>query len=414
MVHTDHGFSGLVLLVGLTIIAALLVKAGLRRIRVPGLVGFLALGFGLRLLDQRWDLLSSEGEAVFGFLSSVGVVALLFRIGLESNLRGLLEQLPRAGWIWVGNVVLSAVGVYVTARWLLGFGRVPSLFASVSLTATSVGVAMAVWREKQALNTPEGELLVDVAELDDISGVALMAILFAILPILHGGGGPETLLADAAGTAGWFLVKLVLFTVGCFLFSRYVEERLSDLFKRTGHPETTMLLVTGSGLVIAALAGWLGFSLAIGALFAGLLFSRDPDATKFDTSFESVYELFTPFFFIGIGMDLDPGGLLGGASIGAVLLAPAVATKVVGAGLPAVVNISCSGALLIGLSMAPRAEIALIIMQRGRAAGEWAVPPSLYAGIVLVSASTCVVVPWLLSGMLESWTQRQGGEDAGS
>lgn len=405
MLHSEHTFSLLVLLVGITVLWSLLLKAWLDRIRIPGLVGFMALGFLLRLLDERWAFISPEADAVFGFLAQVGVVALLFRIGLESNLRGLVRQLPRAWMIWIGNVGLSGIGGYLVARFALGLEMIPSLFAGTCLTATSVGVSMAVWRDKQALRSPNGELLIDVAELDDISGVGLMAVLFAVAPEVHNGGSAALILPQIAGTAGTFVVKLLCFSAVCFVLSRYVEESLTRLFKKAGHPETTMLLVAGAGFIIAAVAGWLGFSLAIGALLAGLFFSRDPDAVKFDTSFESIYELFTPFFFVGIGLGIDPGFALSGLTAGGVLVVIAVVSKVIGAGAPALLSTGRVGAALIGVSMVPRAEIAMIIARRGGQLGEWAVPPELYAGMVVVSATTCIAAPWVLSMLLNRWPQ---------
>lgn len=406
MIHAEHAFSLLVLLVGLTMIATILLRIGLRRLHIPPLVGFMALGLVIRVADGHWAFMSANADAVFSFLARVGVVALLFRIGLESNLKGLLRQLPRAGLIWAGNVVLSAVAGYAAATWLLDLPLIPSLFAAVSLTATSVGVSMAVWRQKKSLKSSNGELLVDVAELDDISGVGLMAVLFAIVPVLQS-GAEASLLPNVLKTAAWFTVKLLGFTLFCFLFSRYAEKKLTRVFKRGNNSATTMLMVTGTGFVIAAIAGWLGFSLAIGALFAGLLFSRDPDAVKFDASFESLHELFTPFFFVGIGLSMDPAAVVDGLAIGTVLVVVAVLPKVIGAGAPALLSTDRTGALLIGLSMVPRAEIAMIIMQRGRQLGDDAVPASLFSGMVLVSAVTCVAVPWLLAALLERWPQRQ-------
>jgi Kef-type K+ transport system membrane component KefB len=236
----------------------------------------------------------------------------------------------------------------------------------------------------------------------------LMAVLFAVVPVLQKDGSVSAVLPEIAQSAGWFLLKLIGFGAGCFFFSRYVEKRLTTLFRKTSHPETTMLLVAGTGIVIAAVAGWLGFSLAIGALFAGLLFSRDPDAVKLDTSFESIYELFTPFFFVSIGIQMDPASLQQGALIGSVLLVPAVLFKILGAGVPALLNTGRAGALLIGLSMVPRAEIAMIIMQRGRQLGDWAVSSSLFSGIVLICAVTAIGTPWVLSGLLERFTQTDG------
>jgi Kef-type K+ transport system membrane component KefB len=407
MIHTEHTLSLVVLLVGLIIISALLLKNGLKRLRIPGLVGFMALGFLLNLLDQKWSFMSADAEAIFSFLSSVGVIALLFRIGLESNLAGMIRQLPRAGFVWAGDIMVSGLAGFATAKWILGMELIPSLFAGVSLTATSVGVSMAVWREKKALKSKNGELLIDVAELDDISGIGLMAILFAIVPVLQSQGSSGDLFLDVAKTAGWFLLKLLGFTIFCLIFAKYAEQPLYKLFKKTKRPESTMLMVTGTGFVIAALAGWLGFSLAIGALFAGLLFSRDPDSIKLDTSFESLYEMFTPFFFLGIGLNIDPGSIANGLGVGAVLVIVAILGKTIGAGGPAFLLNGPLGTLLIGVSMIPRAEISMIIMQRGQQLGEWAVPPRLFSGMVFVSAVTCVLIPWILSYVLQYQQEKQ-------
>jgi Kef-type K+ transport system membrane component KefB len=73
------------------------------------LVGFVVLGFFLRLANDNWTFISQHGLTVIEFLASIGVFVLLFRIGLESNLQGLLSKLPRAAPIWIGNVVLSGL-----------------------------------------------------------------------------------------------------------------------------------------------------------------------------------------------------------------------------------------------------------------------------------------------------------------
>ena len=402
MVFDPHDLSLVILLVGAVIVAAILTRALLERTKVPPLLGFMFLGFLLNAVDRLtpWNVLTEGSLGVLEFLSAVGIIALLFRIGLESDLPGLVHQLPRAGVIWIGNILLSGIPGYVTARYLLGFELVPSLFVAVAFTATSVGVSMRVWQERNALNSDTGELLIDVAELDDISGVAFMAILFAIVPILHGeSNGP--LWGEMLGTAALFIMKLAAFTAVCIVFSRYIEKHLTNLFTRLGKRQEPMLLVAGTGIVIAALAGWLGFSLAIGALFAGLVFCRDPNAVKQDASFGAIYELFTPFFFIGIGLKIQPDAF-GAAWLPAlVLLLIAVFGKFIGTGLPALVEAAPAGALLIGISMVPRAEITMIIIERGRSLGDWAVPPNLFAAMVVISAATCLIAPLVLDYLLQ-------------
>ena len=96
-------------------------------------------------------------------------------------------------------------------------------------------------------------------------------------------------------------------------------------------------------IAIAGVSAWLGFSAAVGALFAGVAFSRDPDAVKLDTGFTDLYHLFTPIFFVGIGLSLEPAAFTSALGAGAVLAAVAVAGKVVGAGVPALVATGATG-----------------------------------------------------------------------
>jgi len=130
-----------------------------------------------------------------------------------------------------------------------------------------------------------------------------------------------------------------------------------------------LLLVYGIaaaiGVVIAAIAGLLGFSLAVGALFAGLVFSRDPEAVRVEASFIALYEMLVPFFFIVIGLQVNWGVLNDGLAIGGVFLVFAVAGKFVGTWVPARLTCTTAGASLIAVSMVPRAEITLVIAREG-------------------------------------------------
>jgi Kef-type K+ transport system membrane component KefB len=166
-------------------------------------------------------------------------------------------------------------------------------------------------------------------------------------------------------------------------------------------------VVVGIGFVIAALAAWIGFSLAIGAFFAGLVFSRDEEAVKREGSFMPLYELFSPFFFIGIGMHVDPAALGSALKPGAVLAAVAFAAKIIADGLPVWVMRGLSSALLIGMSMVPRAEIAMVIMQRGLNKGAWAVPPEIFNAMVMVTILTCILAPLIVQLLLNRWPQTE-------
>ena len=391
------------LLVGVFIVCAILVRSWLARIGVPSLVGFVVLGFFLRLANDNWTFISQHGLTVIEFLASIGVFVLLFRIGLESNLHGLISKLPRAAPIWIGNVVLSGLPAYLVSFYLLDLANIPSLFIAVALTATSVAVSAEVWREANALNSPNGETFVDVAELDDLSGVALMALLIGVAPVLRAGDTDATL-AAVTTTSVILMLKAAGFLIFCYLVVRYGQPYISRILKKTGEPDS-ILLVVGFGLLIAVLASILGFSMAIGGFFAGVIFSRDPEAVKLETSFLPLHALFAPFFFIAVGLRIDPGSLASALSLGGALFVVAVVGKIIGAGWPALMTTGLAGATLIGISMVPRAEIAMVIAQQGNDLGDWALPAEAYSSLAMISVVTCLIAPLGIRWIIRKYPQ---------
>lgn len=391
----------LVLLVGATTTVAMLLKATLEPLGVPPLVGYVLLGFAMRVADPGGLWLQQPALYMFEMLASLGIVALLFRVGVGSHPHRLWQKLPDASLIWVGNVAVSGLMGFAAAFYLLELGLIPSLIAATALTATSIGVAVPMWEQARKLDTDAGALTVDVAELDDVSGILAMALLFAVIPVLASGNGGFW--PALSGAAVVLVLKLAAFIVGCYLFAHYLEPRMTGALARLERPPARMLTVAGVGMMIAALAGWLGFSLAIGALFAGLTFSRNPREIWSDRSYRILYDFLTPFFFIGIGLKLDPTA--GGAALGmgAVLAVAAVAGKLAGAYLPALLTTSAAGALAIGVSMVPRAEIAMVIMDQAHGLGAWAVNDALYGAMTVVTLVTCTVTPPLLAVLLRRY-----------
>jgi Kef-type K+ transport system membrane component KefB len=387
------------LLVGILIVAAMFLRVWFGRVGVPSLIGFILLGFAVRLVDSAVPFLTDASLHILEFLASIGIFVLLFRVGLDSNLHGLIEKLPRAAPIWLGNVVLSGLPTYLLCTWFFELAVVPSIFASVAMTATSIAVSVEMWREAGALESADGETLIDVAQLDDISGVALMTLALAVAPALHfGGNGSPVAMASEVFIV--FLLKVALFGAFCLLVARYGERRIVVALRGSGEPGSALILI-GVGLIIAAVASLFGFSIAIGSFFAGLIFSRDPEAVHLETGFMPLHAFFVPFFFIAIGFRIEPDTLGLALEFGGFLLIVAVLGKIVGAGLPALFTTSATGALLIGVSMVPRAEIAMVIGQQARNLGDWAMPPVVFSGIALVSLATCLAAPLIVRMLIK-------------
>ncbi len=390
----------LVLLVGVTIIVSILIKAGSERIGIPPLVGYLLLGVIAGFLNSQVYFLSPPVREVYAFLAELGIISLLFRVGLESNLEGLIRQLPRASFILLGNLSCSGILGFWAASKILQLEFIPSLFISIALMATSVGISVSVWQEAKALNTDNGELLIDIAEMDDIVAIALMSLFFAMIPVLNG-DVEANILPVFMRTISPFLLKVGIFGTFCLILFRYLEKPMTRWFEKLEPAPDPMLMVAGTAFIIAALAGLMGFSVAVGAFFAGLVFCRDPDAVNFDASFATLYDFFVPFFFIYIGLQLEIESFNTSLNLVMILLTVAVLGKLIGTGLSAVLTTDKTSALLLSISMIPRAEIAMVIMERGRQLGDWAASPQIFTSMIIVSAITCTAAPLLLRPLLQ-------------
>jgi Kef-type K+ transport system membrane component KefB len=134
-----------------------------------------------------------------------------------------------------------------------------------------------------------------------------------------------------------------------------------------------------------------------------LTFSRDPHAVKTEARFDDLYAFFAPFFFIGIGLQIELDHLGSAAVPSLWLVAAASIGKIAGTALPALMTMDISGAFLIAASMIPRAEIAMIIAQRGLTSG--VLSQDTYAALLIVAGTTCVAATWLVHGLLARWPQ---------
>ena len=166
-----------------------------------------------------------------------------------------------------------------------------------------------------------------------------------------------------------------------------------NFFKRIETMREMALTASAIAIIFAGIAELAGFSLAIGAFFGGLIFSRDPTASEMLDAFEAPFELLSPFFFIGIGLHIDPGVVFSALGLGALFFVFAALSKVAANWLPLRILRGPVPALLIGVSMVPRAEITMVIMKHGKAIGEGIISDRVFAAMVFVSLATCILGP---------------------
>lgn len=399
---TDSGDGLLLITLGVILILGPLIKGGCQRLNLPVSVAYILFGVAIGSCWRLWGEASSPTfNGVFSVLAQLGVFVLLFRVGLRSHTQRLLAKLPSASVIWIGNVLGSFASGYLVARFGLQWSIETSLVIGTALSATSIAVSLSVWDELGMAASDLGETLLDVAELDDLSTAVFLAVLLGVLPALLIGDSEIWLQAGTLTLA--ILAKLAVFIGGCYLFAHYLEADFTKFNRQLSDAPTTLTIsILGAGLTIAVIAEYLGFSLAIGALFAGLAFSRDPETVRTEGHFSYFYDLLTPFFFIHIGMQTDLLLMLTSLEVGCVLFITAFLSKLVFTALPALLSMSRADALRLGLSMTPRAEIALVVVYECRAISDQVVSAEVFAGMVLVSIVTCTASPILLRRLLRN------------
>lgn len=358
----------------------------------------LYIGVGVALnalqLPNTAPVLAESFLPLLRLLAEAGLVMLLFQAGLSANLKELKAQLPLALRIWLSNVVLAAACGYLCARYLLHYDLLTSAFIAVALTATSVGVPVAIWSANGQLRSKLGNLLLEIAELDDISTIVLMAMLVALTPWLLNSGDSTAAADILLQMAGMMLGFIAL----ALLFSRVIEPRLTRLLARFAHAHEQVLFVVATSLVLAAMSEFAGLSLAIGAFIAGLAFSRDRAIGREQAALQFVSESLTPFFFIGLGLQLSLQQAAPALLPALALTLAAIAGKVAGVALPMWRTFGATSALTVGVSMVPRSEVAMIVMQKGLALGVASEAFMAMLWVVLLTVLfTALLAPWQLS-----------------
>jgi Kef-type K+ transport system membrane component KefB len=392
----------LVLIAGIVIFIGPFMRIAFEHMRLPFLIGFILFGFLLRLFDLFWNFLTPDYLVVFGFLSRIGLITILFWVGIGINIVNLRRQMKRAGFIWAFDFIFNAAAGFVITWLVLEIALIPSMFISLALAVTSVGIAGNMLRQRRLAQSATVGLLLNVAELDDMLGMVLLAILLPIAPLIQ--HHIEISSAHVIETASLVIFKLALLIIGCIIFSILLERRLVDSFKmRRPHPNY-LLVLTGTAFLIAGTAGLLGFPTVIGAFLAGLVFNRNAERPYLTSAFESAYEMLGPFFYVGIGLSVNPETVFPAAGLGVILLAVAVLGKLMGAGLPALLVDGKAPSLILGVGMMPRAEISMLIMRHGLNLGQWAVSQQIFAAMVLVSVGTCTISPTIIRMLLRRWT----------
>jgi len=319
-------------------------------------------------------------NVVFDVIAELGVIILLFFVGLQTRLRDLLEVRNRA----------LAVGVLgIVAPFILGFclisatGRsdVESAFVATAMVATSVGITARVLGDIGVIRSTEARIILGAAVVDDILGLLLLAIVSS-----YGEDGVDVaeITLTALAAAG-FIVFAAL--VGTRVIRRY-SMHLERLHISNAPFLIAMMLMLG----LSALAGMIGLAAIIGAFIAGMMLAEAEEGFELERQSQAVYDFLVPFFFVIIGTKVDPGAFddpeILGIALGVTGLA--VIGKLVG-GTIGSVGLPRRSSAIISVGMVPRGEVGLVVASVGAAIG--AVSADMFAVVVFMSVATTILAP---------------------
>lgn len=391
----------------------------------PSVLGELVMGVilgNLALVGIPYfqDLPANE---IIRFLAELGVVVLLFQIGLESNLQKMRSVGTRALMVAIVGVVLPFVlGTYVAGPMLLpGQTFITYLFLGAALTATSVGITARVFQDLNKLQTKEAQIVLGAAVIDDVLGLIILAVVSAI----------ATTGTVSALDVTWISGKALLFLVGSIVIGQLCAKALGRMLSaiHTGVGMKFTLAICFA-LIFAALAQWIGLAPIVGAFAAGLIldpvhfkYFKDQHAIADMNEFakeatpalrakmtESIHKhserhvdyliepiglFLVPIFFVITGMGVRLETLFNGPILLVALGITAIAFvgKIVAGFVAGDVR-----KWLVGWGMVPRGEVGLIFASIGRALG--VVNDAVFSVIVIVVILTTLCTPPILAALL--------------
>jgi Kef-type K+ transport system membrane component KefB len=392
-----------------TLLAVMLVAAKIaaevfERLGQPAVLGELVAGILLGASALRVIPTGSADSLtpVFHLLAEVGVVVLLFEIGLATDLRALLRVGPAATAVAAVGLALPFVLGFL--YWRSGWHAseptaadplTTAVFVGATLTATSVGITARVLNDLHVLQSLEARLVLGAAVIDDVLGLVILSVVSALAA-----GAAFTLPGALRVLAGAVAFLVAALAIGVRVAPRIFA--LVDQLRGRG-----MLLVTAFAFLLAmcALAERAGTAFIIGAFAAGLILAETRQVDLIEERIRPVADIVTPLFFLSVGaaVDLRAWNPLvpenrSTLTIAGVLLAIALIGKFVSGWAAPWRRFNRAA---VGVGMAPRGEVGLIFAQIGLAAG--ILSTRLFGVMLLVVVATTLVTPPLLQ-----WTLRRG------
>ena len=335
---------------------------------------------------QEVFVLSSE---VISVLAELGVIILLFEIGLESDLRELQKVGSQAAVVAVAGVVVPFIAGTAGLMLIFGLPTIPAVFAGAALTATSIGITSKVLSELGQLKSTEGQIIVGAAIIDDILGIIVLAVVASLA---------RTGEVDFTNLI-YLIVSATAFILGSIFLGKFFNKSFVAIAEKLQTRGKLVIPALIFAFFMAFLANVIGLEAILGAFAAGLVLDETDKRKELDEEIIPIADILVPIFFVSVGARVDLSVLnptsvdnRQGLIIAAFLIVVAIISKLI-AGWT-VFGKEKINRLAIGIGMIPRGEVGLVFAGIAEASGVLDKP--LQAAIIIMVIVTTFVAPPLL------------------
>ena len=405
----------LLLTMAILFILARIGAALVSRFGLPGLIGEIVMGiiianlaFGDFSLMEFLDLSisnpnvpeshSSTTYEIIEAFSELGVIFLLFTVGLETKVKDLLGA---------GKPALLAAVLGVILPFAAGFALIiavdgdmhHAMFMAAAMVATSVGITARIIKAMKLMDTREARIIIGAAVIDDVLGMIVLAI---VKGMAESGVSIVNILSIS--------IQAVLFVGIVILACKFVVPKVYDYFDdkrqkaiaagKVPYSVNKLVFSIIVCLLMAAFAEFIGLAAIIGSFLAGMLFADHAWEWDLEHKIESITTFFISFFFLNVGLQVDISTLtdMHVLILAIVVILIALATKYIGCGIGAKMGdrqLDKAGFNIVGVGMMPRGEVGIIVASIGLGTGMMS--SDLYAVVVLMSVATTIIAPPILS-----------------
>lgn len=374
-------------MLAMVLVLAVFVSLALVKLRQSLLVGYFLCGVLIANSGVLGLVGMSGDDPRISMLGELGVILLMFTIGLEFSLTEL-RHLWKVALGGGGIQVALTAGLTVLCARACGLPWAESIVLSVAVALSSTAVAIKSFQEIGQPNNPGARVALGVALFQDI----LVILFIIILPAIYGRNEGSTI-----GQVSWAILKGALFLGGAILLGRYGNTPLLHAVARTRSRELFTLAIIGTCAAVALAAEALQLSLALGAFAAGLVLSESIYSHRILSDIHPFKDLFLTIFFVSVGLMIDVGAVL--ANWPLVLLGSLAILLAKGAivfGIAKLLKLQLRPALLAAASLASTGEFSLVLLTK--AEGFRPVDPAIAQLLLACTAITMGLVPSLMRG----------------